>query len=253
MKISVCIATYNGARYIEEQILSVLNQLDENDEIIVSDDNSTDNTVKLIEQIKDKRIKIYFNEINQNNTIKPIYKATKNFENSLIQAEGDIIFLCDQDDIWEPNKVAYSLNILENAKSILLVHNAIIFDEIKGEKENTYFTTVKSGDGVFKNIFRNTYLGCCMVFKKELLQYAIPFPKNLHAHDMWLGIIAEIYGSSVFIDKTLIKYRRHSSNVTMSSGRSKNSLFFKIKFRVKFLFQLIITLFKRRFLKNIND
>lgn len=96
--ISVCLATYNGQQYILEQLQTILPQLSEDDEIIISDDNSTDNTVNLIKSINDNRIKIFINKSG-----KRIY--TKNFENAINHSLGDFIFLCDQDDVWMPNKV----------------------------------------------------------------------------------------------------------------------------------------------------
>lgn len=246
MKISVCIATYNGSQYIEDQIYSILTQIGESDEIIISDDNSTDDTIELIKKINDNRIQIFQNKVNDNNRLKPIYKATKNFENALKRAKGEIIFLSDQDDIWEPIKVESCVNQLENSQVLLLVHDAYIFNDEDYLHNNSYFAIANSGSGILKNLYKNTYLGCCMVFKKELLDISLPFPKKLHAHDMWLGINAEIYGESIFINRALVKYRRHSSNVTMSSEKSRNSLFYRINFRVQFIFQLVFILIKRK-------
>ncbi|MCD8291094.1 MAG: glycosyltransferase, partial [Prevotella sp.] len=97
MKVSVCIATYNGEKYIEEQIRSILSQLSDNDEVIISDDGSHDQTLSLIQSIGDKRIKIFQNEGR--------HGFKYNFENTLKKVQGDYIFLCDQDDVWLPNKV----------------------------------------------------------------------------------------------------------------------------------------------------
>ena len=103
--ISVCMATYNGETYIKEQIESIINQLSSSDELIISDDKSTDNTLKIINEFKDPRIKIYIHEKD--------HGFVKNFENALEKAKGDFIFLSDQDDIWLPNKVAATLKELE--------------------------------------------------------------------------------------------------------------------------------------------
>ena len=89
--ISVCIATFNGGKYIREQIMSVLPQLNEKDEIIISDDGSTDDTIYILESLHDQRIKIYVNERE--------HGFIWNFENALMKSSGDIIFLCDQDDV----------------------------------------------------------------------------------------------------------------------------------------------------------
>ena len=103
-KISVCIATYNGEKYIKEQLESIIHQLGEYDEIIISDDGSNDKTIQIIENFKDTRIKIFNHSPNR----KTKYKfdlTTRNIENALSKAKGDFIFLADQDDIWIKNKV----------------------------------------------------------------------------------------------------------------------------------------------------
>ena len=96
--ISICIATFNGEHYIKDQLLSILPQLTVHDEVIISDDNSSDKTIKIIEEFNDLRIKIYYN-----NPLKKGY--SNNFENALSKSNQQLIFLCDQDDIWFNNKI----------------------------------------------------------------------------------------------------------------------------------------------------
>ena len=114
-KISVCVATYNGEKFIYDQLQSILDQLLENDEIIVSDNYSTDKTINIIKSINDCRIKIYF--LKKKNLI-------KNFENALFHAKGDYIFLSDQDDIWLPNKIKIMLEELNSYD--LIVSDCIV-------------------------------------------------------------------------------------------------------------------------------
>ena len=123
MNKSVCIATYNGSRYIEEQIASILIQLDSDDEIVICDDCSTDNTVNIIENINDARIKIYRNEVNLGHV--------KNFEKCISLSKFEYIFLSDQDDIWTPGRVHLMMNsMLSYPKGLMLASN---FDLIDGE------------------------------------------------------------------------------------------------------------------------
>src|SRR5687768_8023645 len=96
-KISICMATFNGSRYINEQLNSIITQLDESSEIVISDDSSTDNTVQIIKSFNDKRIHVLPNQKFRN----PIF----NFENALKHVQGDYIFLADQDDIWLPDRL----------------------------------------------------------------------------------------------------------------------------------------------------
>ena len=112
--ISVCIATYNGGKYIRQQIESILPQLDATDEIIISDDGSTDDTLLQIEALSSSLVRVY------KHTNRLGY--TRNFERALTYAKGDVIFLCDQDDIWLPNKVEMCMKELTN--SDLVVTNA---------------------------------------------------------------------------------------------------------------------------------
>ena len=121
MKISVCLATYNGEKYIKEQLDSILPQLSANDEIIISDDNSTDDTINIIRSLNDERIKIYVNKTKG---------IVKNFENALNNASGDIIFLSDQDDVWKNDKVKKILSAFSSDNSLTFVFsNAEIIDE----------------------------------------------------------------------------------------------------------------------------
>lgn len=225
--ISVCIATYNGERFIKEQIDSILTQLDENDEIIISDDSSTDKTIEILQNLRESRIKIYKNTRSKG--------FVYNFENALIHSSGDYIFLSDQDDIWYENKIEEITGLLQ--KYNLVVHDAIVIDENEKIIHDSYFNIINSGRGFIKNIIKNSYLGCCMAFKKEVLSIAIPFPKNLIGHDIWIGFIAQHLDSVFFHKKILLKYRRHNNTVTPSSNHSSNSLLYKFKYRIEFIIQ----------------
>lgn len=156
--ISVCIATYNGSKYIKEQIDSILPQLDECDEIIVSDDSSTDNTLSILKSYHDRRIIIFTNQKFNS----PIY----NFENALKHAKGDIIFLSDQDDIWEFNKVQVMISFLQ--KKSLVVSDCYIINQDKNVICDSLFNGKVPNAGVFINILRNHYIGCCMAFRRVL-------------------------------------------------------------------------------------
>lgn len=208
-KVSVVMATYNGEKYIEEQIQSILENLRENDEFIISDDGSKDSTIDIIEKYKknDKRIIL----------IKGPQKGVKkNFENAIEKATGKYIFLSDQDDIWENNKVDEILKEFNKNKEVtLVVHDAIVFDNNTNQTiYNSFFEFRNSGKGVIKNIYKNTYIGCCMAFSSEIKKYILPIPNNIEMHDQWIGIINDIKYNTIFINKKLIKYRRHNANVS---------------------------------------
>ncbi len=211
MKISVAMATYNGERFLEQQILSILNQLNDDDELIISDNNSLDKTCDIINKYvqRDKRVKLYHcNEIG----------VICNFNNALKHCTGDIIFLSDQDDIWQPNKVNKVLNIFYKEKCDLLIHDVYFINE---DSEMIHNHNLKSHfkPGVLKNIIKNSYMGCCMVFNKKILNKIFPIPINIPMHDQYIGIMAKLNGKVYFCNDKLIKYRRHSNNVSQKQNR----------------------------------
>ena len=229
--ISVCIATYNGGQFIKEQLDSILVQLSEHDEIIVSDDHSDDDTLTLISNYKDNRIKIF---INQNEK-----GYTKNFENAISRATGDIIFICDQDDVWMNNKVQRMVEALETCQ--LAICNAKIVDGSLNLIDESHFELHHVRKGFWVNYLQTRYIGACMAFKKEILQKALPFPNNqkLCAHDYWLTLIAEFYYKVGLVEEPLIQYRRHGNNVLTGGTVSTNSTLKKVKTRIYSLYQLI--------------
>ncbi|MHC5183447.1 MAG: glycosyltransferase family 2 protein [Planctomycetota bacterium] len=220
-KISVCMATYNGADYIKPQIDSILSQLSKQDELIISDDSSTDATVEIIKQIDDSRIRLLRGSTARN----PIF----NFENALKQATGDIIFLADQDDVWLPDKVRVMTEELQNCD--LVVSDARIIDETGKVDPRSFYAAMHSGPGLLKNICKNTFLGCCMAFRAEVLAWALPFPKDVPMHDMWLGLVAEMFGTTRFCPQVLMHYRRHAENASSTLDPSPFSLSEKLRFR----------------------
>lgn len=218
MKISVCIATYNGEQFVSDQINSILKQIGKDDEIIISDDESTDKTLDIIKNLNDGRIKIFIN--------KGEHGYTPNFENALSKAEGDIIFLSDQDDVWLPSKYETVIKELKNYD--LVVTNSIVTDESLNVLDNSFFNIYKSGTGIMKNLAYNTYFGSCMAFRKRILDEALPFPKNREVgFDIWIGMIAEIVGKVKFIQEPQLLYRRHGDTVT-SIGKSDRPLHMKL-------------------------
>ena len=202
-------ATYNGEKYVEEQIKSILKNLSTNDELIISDDNSKDKTVNIIKKLQkqDKRI-ILING--------PQQGVKKNFENALRKATGEYIFLADQDDVWRDNKIEEVLKVFKEDEEItLVVHDAIVFDSDTGKiLYKSFFEYRNSGRGVLKNIYKNTYIGCCMALSSKIKKYILPIPNNIEMHDQWIGIINDIKFKTKFINKKLIKYRRHTDNVS---------------------------------------
>ena len=204
-KVSVAMATYNGEKYIKEQIETILNNLDDKDELVISDDGSSDMTIEIINKINDKRIKLLEG---------PRKGLKKNFENAIKNTTGDVIFLSDQDDIWMENKVEKVLECFNNNNYILIQHDAVVVDEIDKVIYESFAEHRKVKTGVIKNLIKNSYHGCCIAFRKELIKEILPIPDNVYLHDEWIGIVAELNGKTYFLDEKLIKYRRHSENTS---------------------------------------
>jgi glycosyltransferase involved in cell wall biosynthesis len=207
---SVCIATYNGEKYMRQQLLSILSQLGD-DEVIISDDSSTDNTLEVIRKMDDPRIRIY----SKNKFRSPIY----NFEFCISQAKGEIIFISDQDDLWLPHKLTTIEKVFQDNPKVTLVASDA---RIVNENNNIIMDTFYSGKISFKNsvlcnIVKNRFLGCTLAFRRTMLEVLLPFPLHLPMHDSWIGIMNQLFGSVYFINTPLISYRRHSQNFSSST------------------------------------
>lgn len=222
--VSVCLASYNGEDFIKDQIVSILNQLHPEDELIISDDGSNDHTIAIIMSFADPRIKFFPHTSSG--------RPTENFEHALEQARGEFIFLSDQDDIWLKNKYDHMLSLLHT--NDLVLSNSTLVDEHLEVINPSFFKFHNSRKGIVRNVIKNSYFGSCMAFRRELLSFALPFPSSKEiGHDVWLGLVAEMTGKVYLTDEPLILYRRHSSAVTAHGmGKSKRSLFVKLFGRV---------------------
>jgi len=202
MVISVCLACYNGGKFIAKQIESILAS-PRVSELLVSDDGSTDDTRQVLASIADPRMKLLSG---------PRRGAVANFEFLLGQAAGEFIFLSDQDDVWLPGKVDAMLRALEEAD--LVVSDCSVVDAELKIIEPSFFRVRKSGAGVLRNLWRNSFLGCCMAFRRRILSYVLPFPDSVPMHDWWIGLMANRKGRVLFLEEILTLYRRHGANAT---------------------------------------
>jgi glycosyltransferase involved in cell wall biosynthesis len=218
-------ATYNGGKFIREQLESILSQLSSDAEIVIADDGSADDTLAVVKSIGDARLRLLPAEKH----LGVIY----NFERALQASKGEIIFLADQDDVWLPGKVEKVLAALNEAD--LVIHDAWMLrpSEPSG---SSWVRTGKLSDirpyrsGVAANWWKNRYTGNCIAFRRLVLDKAFPFPKNLPMHDQWLGLVAEKFFRVSYVTEPLIEYRQHSGNAT-HIGRSPAGVFQKTKWR----------------------
>ena len=207
--ISVCLAACNGEKYVAAQIESILSS-PLVDELLVSDDGSIDRTMEVVGRFSDPRIRLLRG---------PHAGPGRNFEFLLTMARGDYIFLSDQDDIWKPEKVGLVLEQLQRAD--LVVSDCVVVDQNLKVLHPSYFALMGSRPGLLKNIARNSYLGCCMAFRRSLLKHVLPLPEHLPYHDWWIGMIAELFGKVTFMNVSLLEYRRHADTTSRAAGRSR--------------------------------
>jgi glycosyltransferase involved in cell wall biosynthesis len=234
VNISVCLASFNGEKFISEQIKSILIQLGDDDELIICDDGSNDKTVQIINDFNDSRIFLYENQ----NHFNPIF----NFESAIKYAKKNIIVLSDQDDIWVNNRVAIIRDFFKN--NIISKYNLLVMDA-KGVDSNgdtlypSMLDYLNAKRGIIKNLKKNSYIGCCLAFSKDVKNIILPFPRSIPMHDIWIGIICDLYGN-VFFDKRIsLIYRRHGENFT----KKKYNIFRSISWRILLIINLILRSF----------
>jgi glycosyltransferase involved in cell wall biosynthesis len=231
VNISVCLASFNGEKYINAQIKSILDQLGINDELVICDDGSTDNTLKIIDQFNDERIKLYKNR----NHFNPIF----NFESAIKFSTKEIIVLSDQDDFWVPNRIIMIKNHFNKTNGVK--YNLLVMDAqgIDSEGKILYPSMLEylnAQRGILKNIKKNSYIGCCLAFSKDVKNLIIPFPNKIPMHDVWIGLICDLYGSVYFDKRISLIYRRHGNNFT----RERYNIFRSITWRIMLLFNLFL-------------
>ena len=227
-------ATYNGARHVEIQISSILKQLIATDQLIIVDDNSTDNTVEIIENFKDPRIKLLTSSMNVG--------AALTFNRALQEVSGDIIFLSDQDDNWHDGKVTTLVKIFETGNLDLLVHDAVVMRD--GQTLHaSLFEMAGSSPGVIKNIVSNTFTGCCMAFRRDILSDVLPISSHIGIyHDAWIGVLAQYFGHEIaFVNVPLIDFIRHGANASTLKRRGIIPIIFD---RAAFVTALVLQIFR---------
>lgn len=240
MRISVCMATYNGANYVKEQLESILFQLGDDDEIVISDDGSSDNTLAIIENLNDPRIFIV-----NNSGMKGV---VSNFNNALSYAKGDYIFLSDQDDIWLKDRVSRTLYFLKDYD--LVVSNCSVINQNEVKIIDSYFDVANSRKGFIKNIISSSYLGCGLAFNRDVFNYCMPIPLNLMMyHDWWIGVIADLKFMVFFDSKPTFLYRRHQNTAsrTVNIDGSKRTTLMKVVSRVQLLFKAIERIIRKKY------
>ena len=209
-KIDILMATYNGEKYLVEQLDSIINQTYRNWNLLIRDDNSTDKTLEIIQNYhkKDKRIKIL--KDNKGNL-----GIVRNFEELLKSSESEFIMFSDQDDIWVKNKLDMYLKMIEKIKNkgFMIHSDAILFDKNKSNILKDTFISKKAINKGLENVFFNYFVqGATILISKEIKNFILPFPKEVYLHDRYIHLISELFFERIFVNKALIYYRQHGDN-----------------------------------------
>jgi glycosyltransferase involved in cell wall biosynthesis len=204
---------YNSGRFIDDQIHSILAQLGNGDELVISVDPSVDDTLTKAQYFADRHPK--------NPTVRVVTGPGKgviaNFQNAIVHTTGYYIFLSDSDDIWLPDKVEKCVDCLRNNDVYLVMHDAAVVDEHLNVITRSVFKKNRVRLGLMRNVIKNSFMGCCMAFKSNLKGYVLPFPPTVPMHDQWIGMIADYMGEAVLLPEQLLLYRRHDANATKST------------------------------------
>jgi len=230
--VSIALCTYNGAAYLKEQLDSLINQTYTNLEIIAVDDRSSDNTIEILHRYASdfpgRNIKVYSNEQNLG--------YTRNFEKAIGLCTGEYIALCDQDDIWDTDKINIMLGLIGN--QMLAYHDSEFVDE-EGKPTGKKISDVRncySGSDSRVFLFENCVLGHATIFKREMLNFLDRFNDTV-IHDRWLAYVATNNGSILFVDQPLVKYRQHrnaNTNILQQErvNTSKSNSVYKMQFQL---------------------
>ena len=203
--------TYNGERYLQEQVNSILSQSFKDFSLHIVDDQSTDQTVQIASSLAQKDSRIFFQQ-------NPKRKGVINSVNDALSSiDSDIYFLADQDDIWLPDKIAKQLAALQPDDVVMSFTNLSLVDE-KGCQMGIDFWSSQGINPREANqaeiiAIKTMVTGCTMAFKKRLLDIALPIPDQATMHDHWLSFFATKIGRIIPISEELVLYRQHSENV----------------------------------------
>ena len=229
IRVSVVMTSYNGEKWIEEQIASILTQISPNDELIICDDGSQDATCAIIASFDDPRISLSINTT----SLGPWENSIK----ALSKAQNEIIMVCDQDDIWLPHKYTTLLAAFTPQVQLIL-HDAEV---ITGEGEilfSSYFAQRGVRHGVIANILKNSYTGCFMALRRSFLQSIRTFPSSV-PYDQWIGLMAEKEKSALHLATPLVRWRRHNATVTHPFSSHHQPLYQVFVARLRLFFLIV--------------
>ncbi|HNY32706.1 MAG TPA: glycosyltransferase [Fibrobacteria bacterium] len=221
--ISVAMATCQGGARVGPQLASILSELSMDDQVVVADASSTDDTLDVVRSFADPRVEIVPGL--------PRGRIPDTFAAALRSCRGDTIFLSDQDDLWLAGKVDACLRALDASGALLVVHDAVVVDGLGNVLAPSFSRARGFRPGFWRNLWRPGYLGCATALRRELLEVALPFPPDLPMHDWWLGLLAERTGKVAYLDQPFLHHVRHGANANFSPRSSPYGPLRRLAFR----------------------
>ncbi len=236
---SVCMATYNGTRFLREQLDSILPQLGPDDELVVVDDHSSDGTVGLLRSYGDARIRVHVNERN--------LRAPASFARSIALARGEVIVLADQDDTWLAGRVDALVAALD-APGIVAVASNSDYVDATGRPVAFPMPPLAATDSRrhvanLARIYagRAAYYGCAMAFRASFRSVLLPMPRYVEAHDLWTAMAANLAGGIAHMERATLRRRIHGNNASVIVRPLHRKLWARVKFTLS-LVQLVLRL-----------
>lgn len=211
---SVCLASYNGAAWVEEMLASVLAQLGPDDEVVVVDDASTDDTVARVEGLGDRRVWVHRNETNVG--------YVRAFERAMRMSQGDVLLLADQDDVWVPGRVEAMVAALQD-HAVVATSVAVLGEPLHPPR---WPLRARDSSRRLANLLAvlvgvRWYFGCAMGLRREMLDVVLPIPRFVdESHDLWIGIVANVQREMVHLEEPSVARRLHADNQTPQHWRS---------------------------------
>lgn len=223
--VSVVMCTYNGAKYVKEQLDSILQQTVADFELVVCDDCSNDGTWEILQEYASGHdvIRLFKNEQNLG--------FLKNFEKAMGLASGEYIALSDQDDIWMPNHLEVLMNLL--GERTIACGNSLLVDEngnslgmsLKEQEDLTVVSENPLDLALSVMVYRNPFQGAAMLFRRSFLEKALPIPEGINYHDSWFAALACFMEGISYTDEVILCYRMHGENLSgLHSKKSRGSI-----------------------------
>jgi glycosyltransferase involved in cell wall biosynthesis len=232
-RIAVCLASYQGAGFIAEQIQSILPQLQPGDRIYLSDDGSSDSTVEIASGLSASVTVVGAERVGG---------VVANFERALAAAyagDAELFVLCDQDDVWLPGRLELIRSGLD--KHDLLLLDGLLVDGALAPMGKTISAAVGVRAGFWRNLGKNSFIGCCMAFRRSVLDATLPFPKGIWWHDWYIGLVAEVFFDIKRYSEHTMLYRRHGGNHSPTGEKSRYGLGKKLAIRLTMVRALAVT------------